>query len=524
MTVNDAKAAGREALARVLGLPRAALGAGLILVIALGLIGALAVFGPGSYRVLFDGLSPSQGGAVIKHLQKLGIPYKLTDAGNTIEVPARDLGKARLQLGQSGQPESKGKGAWKSLEKAPMTASAASVHALHLQASESSLEHAIKQMSGASNVRVLLAVPHYTPFLADQPQPKASVVLEGAPQADGALGRAVAALVASSVPGLAQKSVVVETKGGGILYPHSHGANTMQEMAIQRRIEQTQEAKLRALLNPLYGPGNYRIAVAAHVDFSRKTIKSISYGPKSFPTSTDTTEKSRVGSRPLAMGIPGALSNQPPGPTTAPAKGTAKAAKAGKGGKGGKKSSSRVQVPHSKSKHVKHAFAVDQKDTVDHPAGWSVKSMAVSVVLNKGNPKGPSTKTVKRMIVGAIDVPKSRVQVTSANFVASPGSSIPVFNRRITLGAKATLILLSALFLLFGGVTPFLRWIRNVKADVGEPPKPRDGEMAVPELPESGINKPLGSLVGRIGEIAENDPASVARMLQRWTREAPKKD
>lgn len=534
MTIDDVKGAGWAAVNRVLRLRRSVLAAGLVAVLAAALIGIVELVTPGQYGVLFDGLSPAQGGAVIAHLQKLGIPYKLSDDGNIIQVPRRDLGEARLRLGKAGEPAGKGGKAWRSLEKAPMTASSASVQALHLQATESSLEHAVKQMSGATNVRVLLAQPRHTPFLANQPKPKASVVLEGAPQADGALGRAVSALVSSAVPGLSRKSVVVETKGGRILYPRSHVDSVMQQMAIKQRIEQTKEAKLRSLLNPLFGPGNYRIAVAADVDFSRKTIKSISYGPKSLPTSTDKTEKSRIGSRPMAMGIPGALSNQPPGATAAPVKtGSKGAAAKGKkaGGKGAQSSaaSAKKSLPRSTSKHVTRSFAVDQKDVVDRPAGWLVKSVAVSIVVNNKQAGTPSAVSLKHMVAGAIDVPKSRIQVTSASFLGSGASSTSLFNQRLVAGAKAALVLFAALFLLVGGVLPFLRWVRAVdrnrlasagaEAVAGGPaqPPPPIG------LPDDGIQKPLVNLVGRIGEIADSDPATVAKMLQKWTREAPQK-
>jgi flagellar M-ring protein FliF len=169
--------------------------------VSLAVVAVLEAQGP-PYVVLDEGLSPEDGGKIIAQLQKLGIPYQLQAAGNVIEVPAPQLAQARLQLGASQTPGGDAGAAWAKVEDAPMTASDLAQSTLAQQALEVSLQGSIESLAGIRAAQVYLAIPPQTPFLADQPRPTASVVIQAADgdaQGDGA---AIAALVAGAVPGL----------------------------------------------------------------------------------------------------------------------------------------------------------------------------------------------------------------------------------------------------------------------------------------------------------------------------------
>ena len=68
---------------------------------AIALLAALWFWGS-SYAVLYAGLSGEEGGRAIAELQKLNIPFRINEGGRVIEVPAADVGRARLQLAASG--------------------------------------------------------------------------------------------------------------------------------------------------------------------------------------------------------------------------------------------------------------------------------------------------------------------------------------------------------------------------------------------------------------------------------------
>ena len=55
--------------------------------------------------MLYAGLSGEQGGRAIAELQKLNIPYRITEGGRVITVPTGQLGQARLPLAARGVPK-----------------------------------------------------------------------------------------------------------------------------------------------------------------------------------------------------------------------------------------------------------------------------------------------------------------------------------------------------------------------------------------------------------------------------------
>lgn len=514
MTFGDVRSFGQAGLERFKLLPLPAVAAAVAVVLGLVIYAAVAMSGP-PYAPLFDGLSAARGGAVIAELQKLGISYRLSRSGSIIEVPARDLGRARLELGQHGMPGGADSEALSSLEKVSMTTSTAAVNALRLQVIEDRLQQAVMVISGARKAKVLLAVPRYTPFLADQPRPRASVVLLSAQEPDPALGRAVAKLVSGSVSGLAEKDVVVVTGTGQILFPNSSTQTAQSQFAIEDRIESSQEAKLRALLTPIFGARNYRLAVAANVDFSNKVVKSLAYGPKSYPLSAEKTATSRVGNSFAPIGIPGALSNQPPGPTIAslPKPTSPPSPKA-------KSKSTSPELPHSTSHHSKSTFAVDTVSTVDRPAGWHIRTMKVSVVINSTALGTTTTKKIQSLVAGSIAVPHEAVVVTTAPFVA-PGATAGLPQRpKLHLIIKAVLTVLAALGLLLGVFLPLIRWLSRFAFGI-PPALAADARIEstgpFEKDPSTNILQDhLRQAIARVATVSETQPAALARTLQRW--------
>jgi len=528
MTVNDAKAIGLRVLERIRNLPLPVFFGAAVLLAAFLLLAFVGMSGP-PFQVLYEGLTPQQGGEVIAALQKLGIPYQLDRAGTIIEVPAADVGRARLELASNGAPAEDASNAWKNLESAPMTASEAAVQALQQEAAQSSLEDSIKQVSGARDAQVMIAVPRNTPFLETQPTPKASVVMIGAPQPDEALGEAVARLVAGAVPGLAMQDVVVATGGGTILYPVSSTYDASRQLAIQQNVEAAQEAKIRALLTPILGAGNFRAAVSADIEFGTATIESVAYGPDSYPVSSDIERSRRVGNQNLPIGIPGALSNQPPGPTAAPLNPPAAAAPPANGATnaapaaGTPPTPSAAQtaaagaaqpLPVSTANHEQTRYALDQTTTESHPASWRVRAISVSVVLNQAALGAATPAELKTLIAATTTMPLTAIAVLPARFVVSGVPPEGLAGSAFSSVLRAMLVLVAAIALLAGLLLPLRRWLagftsRSLRVH-HEPPQPpeEDARMHARAL--------LGHAVDKVRLTVQSEPLTVARTLQKW--------
>ncbi|WP_434735502.1 flagellar M-ring protein FliF C-terminal domain-containing protein [Candidatus Accumulibacter necessarius] len=85
------------------------------------------------------------------------------------------------------------------------------------------------------------------------------------------------------------------------------------EASIIKRVED--------ILAPIVGPGNARVQIAADIDFSQSEQTAETHRPNTTPPeisirSQQTSETASTS--PTAQGVPGALSNQPPVPATAP--------------------------------------------------------------------------------------------------------------------------------------------------------------------------------------------------------------
>jgi flagellar M-ring protein FliF len=93
----------------------------------------------------------------------------------------------------------------------------------------------------------------------------------------------------------------------------------MDQLEYARRLEEHYVGRIEDLLTPVLGTGRLRAQVALDVDFSQSEETSERFDPKQPPgmmRSEQMTEENST--RPSPVGIPGALSNQPPGVATAP--------------------------------------------------------------------------------------------------------------------------------------------------------------------------------------------------------------
>ncbi len=481
-----------------------------VVLVSLAAVLWMELSGP-PYAVLNEGLSPADGGKVIAQLQKLGIPYQLQAAGNVILVPAPQLAQARLQLGAAAVPGSDTQTAWNQLENAPMTASDLAQSTMATQALELSLQQSIQAMSGISSAQVFLALPPETPFLADQPKPAASVVVQAGQMQAAAQGETIAKLVAGAVPGLSAQDVTVVTTDGITVYPAGGEMNTGTQLTTESQVEASAEARVAGLLIPLLGAGNFQTDVSANLDFTQAVIHETSYGPGHIIQHSSSQQTSQTGSDGAALGIPGALSNEPPGQTTAA---PAQTAAQTPGSKQPQASAAPpAPQPSRSTNNLDQTFVTDQTESDITKPDWAVKSVAVSVVVNQAAlPKNVTTEQIKTAIGAAFAYPNVTVNVLATPFQKQVATSAgaPIIAAANPL-AHAVLEVLAAIALLFGLALPAGRRIANVNLK-NLLPAPQPMQRPLPVI------TPPRDFSELRDQAAENIP-SVARLLQSWTEE-----
>jgi flagellar M-ring protein FliF len=498
--MSDWRESWRPIAAQLARLPKITWAVGGIILASLAVVAWLEMGGP-PYVVLDEGLSPADGGKVIAQLQKLSIPYQLQNAGNLILVPAPQLAQARLQLGVAQVPGSDVSTAWDRLEDAPMTASDLAQSTMAVQALELSLQQSIESMNGIHTAQVFLALPADTPFLADQPKPTASVVIDADETAAQAQGRAIAGLVAGSVPGLAAGQVTVETTSGVTVFPVSDQMTTGTQFATVAQVENQAAARIAGLLIPLLGAGNFQTDVSADLDFTKKHVHEISYGPAHLVSHETNKQTAQWGASALAIGIPGALSNEPPPATTA----TTAPAADGTGAATPPKTE-----PRQTSSDTEQDYVTDQSEAEITNPDWAVTSVSVSVVVNQAALGSVTIAQVKAAVAGAFAYPKVNVAVLAASF-RKPANALSAAPLVSAIGplAHAVLEVLAASALLFGLALPVGRRLASVNVqNLLPPPPPRPLAVAAPPRDFSDLRE----------QAAENIPG-VARLLQSWAED-----
>ncbi|MFC3338470.1 flagellar basal-body MS-ring/collar protein FliF [Paracandidimonas soli] len=311
------------ALAKARDLPRHYQIGALAALVALVVVLLLWSRGP-DYRVLFSNLEDRDGGAIVSALSQMNIPYRFSENGGAILIPAEQVHATRLQLAEQGLPRS-GQVGFELFDNARFGASQFSEQVTYQRGLEGELGSSIEALHSVQKARVHLAIPRETLFVRERQAPTASVLLNLYP------GRhlnqnqvaAIAWLVSSSVPNLSAENVSIVDQNGRLLtQPSGEAKSDGLRRDMVHDVEQRTVERIMTLLTPLVGAGNARAQVSADIDFSQREQTSEVYRPNQNPgeaaiRSQQLSASSQAGPG-IAQGVPGALSNQPPADPVAP--------------------------------------------------------------------------------------------------------------------------------------------------------------------------------------------------------------
>lgn len=346
-----------------------------------GIIAAVFFNRQPDYRMLFSNLSDKDGGAIVAQLTQMNVPYKHTDGGGAIMVPADKVHDVRLRLASQGLP--KGSVSGFELTESNRFGMTQFQERLNFQRGlEGELTRSIQSLSSVQSARVHLALPNQNGFFREQQKPSASILVSLHPGRilDRAQLAGIVHLVASSVPELAPSAVSVLDDSGKLLSqsPDATGNNfDAQQLMYVQQIEQLYTKRVMDILEPVMGRNNIKAQVTAEVDFSQTESTSEQHRPNQTPDasvvrSQQVLESNGTQGTPLPTGVPGAATNQPPAPATAAINGVNPPPTASSGqplGVGGKRES----VTN---------YEVDKTVRVTRGSSGVVKRLSAAVVVN----------------------------------------------------------------------------------------------------------------------------------------------
>lgn len=376
------------------------------------------------YRVLFSNLTFADANEVIEQLDQLQIPYEFDTAGRAILVPQEQVHQARLRLAAEGFTNDKTVGFELLQQDQGLGTSQFMETALYRRGLEGELARTIASLVAVRNARVHLAIPKESVFIRDPRKPRASVFVElfsGRSLARDQVA-AIANLVASSIPELDVRDVTVVDQKGRLLNTRDSDQDVVlaaKQLEYTRTVEDTLLNRVNSILQPVVGLGNFRAEVSAEIDFTEVEQASEIYNPDLPALRSEKTLEEVRAAGSDAGGVPGALSNQPPGPTAVPEQigDPAQGGTTGVAGSG----SSREQAVRN--------YELDRSVSYTKHQQGRIKRLSVAVVVDDLSTINPQDGTEVRAEWQQNELERLQVLVQNAvGYSAVRGDSVTVVN------------------------------------------------------------------------------------------------
>ncbi|NKI93113.1 flagellar basal-body MS-ring/collar protein FliF [Rhizobacter sp. SG703] len=537
--------------ARLAALPaksKASLGLGIAALVAV--LAAITLWSSqGDYKVLYANLSEKDGGAIIAQLSQMNVPYRYSDGGGAILVPSAQVHDLRLKLASAGLPKGSIVG-FELMDGAKFGQTQFQERLTFQRGLEGELTRSITAMSAVQNARVHLALPNQNGFFREQQKPSASVMLTLHPgrTLDRSQIAGIVHLVSSSVPEMNPKAVSVLDQTGTLLSAANDATNgaglDAQQLQYVNQIEASYNKRILDILEPVIGRDNLRAQVTADIDFSQVESTAEEFKPNQ-GENAQASVRSQQSSEQMgqsgagATGIPGAASNQPPVPATAPVTGAAQPLQTAQNGAASNTNSRKEAVTN---------YEVDKTVRVTRNATGTVKRLNAAVVVNHRSVTDAKGKTTTVPLTPD-EIEKLNVLVReSIGFKQERGDSVKVINAPFRIekiepdttpiwkqpqtldmlraAAVPASLALVAMVIVFGLIRPAL------KAALPQPVPPADArgttldavvddaeslpklgkESQVPMLESPRISPTL--IAARA--YAKDNPAAVASIVRDW--------
>ena len=497
-----------------------------------------------NYRPLISNLEDFNAKEILAALDTNDIDYRINPVSGIVMVAEQEIHEARLALAPILAETDDSVGLELLDQEQGLGTSQFIESARYRRGLEGELARTISSLQSVRNARVHLALPKQSVFVRDDREPRASIFLElyGGKGLKKEQADAIINLVASSIPELPVKNVTLVDQKGNLL---SRDEKTTEDLVATKQFDYTRKLegdlaqRVQRILEPVLGSENFQAEVSADVDFTVVEQTEELYNPDLIALRSEQTlnEESTLKAD---GGIPGALSNQPPGEATVPEE-------AGAGG-------GAAAQPTKRRNEATRNYEVDRTlSHTQHQVG-RLRRVTVSVAVNDRERINPQTGAIETVTWTAEELKRLELLVKdSVGFSASRGDSVSVVNSLFLGGAqelgepdfwrqpwfweivKQVLAGVFLLIMIFGVVRPIVRnLVDRGKDEVSEIEGELDDlgegddlfgddrvtlagadEFLLPGASE-GFERQLDALKGLIAE----DPARVAQAFKKWINDA----
>ncbi|OCX96117.1 MAG: flagellar M-ring protein FliF [Pseudomonas sp. CO183] len=526
------------------------------------------------YRPLLGSLAGMDANQVMETLAAADIAYTVEPNSGALLVKANDLARARLKLASAGIAPADSNIGFEILDKDQGLGTSQFMEATRYRRGlEGELGRTISSLNNVKGARVHLAIPKSSVFVRDERKPSASVLVELYPgrALEPSQVMAIINLVATSVPELNKSQITVVDQKGNLLSDQQELTELSmagKQFDYSRRMESLYTQRVHNILQPVLGSGRYKAEVSADVDFSAVESTSETFNPdQPALRSEQSVNEQRQSSLP-PQGVPGALSNQPPGPAAAPEQANQAAAAAGAVAPGQPLLDANGQqimdpatgqpmlapFPADKREQATRNYELDRSISYTKQQHGRLRRLSVAVVVDDQMTLNAAGEMV-RVPWTADDLARfTRLVQDSVGFDASRGDSVSVINTAFVADSfgetfeeipfysqpwfwdvvKQVLGVLFILVLVFGVLRPVLKSLTNPSSGKELQVANGPGDLGDEEGLESGLSNDRVSLSGpqnillpspsegyeaqlnAIKNLVADDPGRVAQVVKEW--------
>lgn len=527
-----------------------ALMVGLAASIAIGLSAVLWTSGP-DYKPVLSSITDYNADQIVEILNVNRIPFKLDQNTGALLVESDFYHQARLKLAGSGIVSDNIVGMEIMDQEQGLGTSQFVENTRYRRGLEGELSRTISSLQSIKSARVHLALPKESVFVRDTRKPSASVFLELYPgrRLDRSQVEAIVNLVASSISQLSDKDVTVVDQRGTLLSEKDTDSELSvagRQFDYARKVEEVLLQRVNSILGPVVGQGRFRAEVSADVDFTAVEKTAEQYNPDLLALRSEQTLRENRNAGASTGGIPGALTNQPPGAVTIPEAVDENGAPIGGSGNG-TNGQSREETTRN--------FELDRSISYTRRQQGMVRRLSVAVVVDDLASLNPETSAIVRTPWNDDELGRLTLLVRDAvGYDPSRGDSVSVINSPFALPEpeepiieppfyqqawflnllQPTLVGVFVLVLLLLVVRPILKALSDQnKISVAEDTEAAiftdetdeisddqvslvsTEDILVPGSPEK-IERQLNAIRGLIAE----EPERVAQVVKQWVMES----
>lgn len=525
-----------------------ALMVGLAASIAIALAAVLWSSGT-EYKPVLSSITDYNADQIVEILTINNIPFKLDENTGALLVESDSYHLARLKLAGSGIVNDNIVGMEIMDQEQSLGTSQFVESARYRRGLEGELSRTISSLQSIKTARVHLAIPKESVFVRDTRKPSASVFLELYPgrRLDRSQVEAIVNLVASSISQLSQEDVTVVDQRGSLLSEKDIDSELSvagRQFEYNRKVEDVLLNRVNSILDPVVGSGRFKAEVSADIDFTSVEQTDEQYNPDLLALrSEQTLRENRTGSS--NSGVPGALTNQPPGAINAPENADVNGAAVG---------GASSQAPGESRQETTRNFELDRSISYTVKQQGTIRRLSVAVVVDDISTIDAATSQVVRTPWSDAELQRLTLLVRDAvGFNPNRGDSINVVNTPFALPEppaevettpfyqetwfldllQPALVGLFILLLLLVVVRPILRSLgeqnkiavaEDAEASIfaDETDEISDDQVSlvsaedvmVPGSPEK-IERQLNAIRGLIAE----EPERVAQVVKQWVSE-----